>query len=80
MDYNTRNRGLSNKFEQATKVVVVDVIKEKRKSKNFNKSFFKFKRNNSIKIILDYSHSLISEKIFKVSIKSFVYIIDTSIL
>ena len=75
----TRNRDFSNKFKQTAIIVVVDVIKERRKTKKSNKSFSKFKHGDLVKNIFNYNSS-IKEKLFKVSMKSIIYIINISVI
>ena len=79
----TRNRGSSNRFEEAAKEVIREATKGGRKLKNLFESTSKSKKtfsyNNAIKNVINYSPS-IKEKAFKASIGPSIYIINISII
>ena len=82
MERVTRNRGFSNKFEEAAKEIVRDVIKGGRKPKNSSESTSKLKKfsyNDIIKDIINYNPS-IKEKAFKAPTSPSIYIINISVI
>ena len=85
-----RNKVVLYDFEINIIILIIDVIKKKYKSaikfkfgKKLKKPDFKFKRktlkNNAIKNIFNYS-LIMKEKVFKKVSKSFIYIINISVL